>query len=49
VKQAVRSLDADAARALADEALTLSSASEVRALVERETAEPAAVSSESGP
>jgi multiphosphoryl transfer protein len=49
VKQAVRSLDADAARALADEALTLSSASEVRALVERETAEPAAVSSGSGP
>jgi phosphoenolpyruvate-protein phosphotransferase/dihydroxyacetone kinase phosphotransfer subunit len=49
VKQAVRSVDADAARALADEALTLSSASEVRALVERETAEPATVSSGSGP
>jgi multiphosphoryl transfer protein len=49
VKQAVRSVDADAARALAEEALRLSSASEVRALVERETAEPAAVSSGSGP
>ena len=42
VKQAVRSVDSGAARTLADEALGLSSAAEVRALVERK---PAAVSS----
>jgi multiphosphoryl transfer protein len=48
VKQAVRNIDAGAARALVDEALTLSAAAEVRALVGRETAEPAAVSSGSG-
>ena len=48
VKQAIRSVDADAARALADEALRLSSASEVRALVARDTAEPAGVSSRGG-
>jgi phosphocarrier protein FPr len=45
VKQAVRRVDTEAARALADEALMLSSATEVRALVERETAEPATASS----
>jgi phosphoenolpyruvate-protein phosphotransferase/dihydroxyacetone kinase phosphotransfer subunit len=48
VKQAVRRVDSEAARALADEALRFSSATEVRALVEGETAEPAAVSSGSG-
>jgi phosphoenolpyruvate-protein kinase (PTS system EI component) len=48
VKQAVRSVDAEAARSLADEALKLSSAGEVRALVERGTAESAAVSPKSG-
>jgi phosphocarrier protein FPr len=48
VKQAVRSVDAEAARALADEVLELSSAAEVRALVEGEPTEPAAVSSRSG-
>jgi phosphocarrier protein FPr len=48
VKQAVRRVDTEAARALADEALSLSSAAEVRALVERETAEPAPASSGSG-
>jgi phosphocarrier protein FPr len=42
VKQAVRSVDAEAARALVAEALKLSSAAEVRALVERGTAEPPA-------
>jgi len=36
VKQAVRSLDAEAARELADHALELSSAAEVRALIARE-------------
>jgi multiphosphoryl transfer protein len=45
VKQAVRGIDTRAARALADKALALSSASEVRAFLERETAEPAPVSS----
>jgi multiphosphoryl transfer protein len=47
VKRAVRGIDTGAARALADKALALSSASEVRALLERETAEPAPVSSRS--
>jgi phosphocarrier protein FPr len=41
VKQAVRSLDAATARALAGEALGLSSAAEVRALLVREASEPA--------
>jgi phosphocarrier protein FPr len=45
VKEAVRGVDADAARALADRALGLSSAAEVRALVERATAVPTVVSS----
>jgi multiphosphoryl transfer protein len=48
VKQAVRTVDAEAARALADEALKLSSATEVRDLVEGGTAETAAGSSEGG-
>jgi len=48
VKQAVRGVDTDAARTLADKALRLSSATEVRALVERASAEPAAVSTGSG-
>jgi multiphosphoryl transfer protein len=48
VKQRVRSVDAEAARSLADKAFKLSSAAEVRALVERETAEPTAVSPGSG-
>jgi multiphosphoryl transfer protein len=48
VKQAVRGVDSDAARALADRALGLSSAEEVRALVEDTTAAPTAVSSGSG-
>jgi len=48
VKQAVRGVDTDAARTLADKALRLSSATEVRALVERPSAEPAAVSTGSG-
>jgi multiphosphoryl transfer protein len=48
VKQAVRGVSAGAARALADEALRLSSATEVRALFESETAEPAVVSSRGG-
>ena len=47
VKQAVRSVDAGAARALANEALELSSAAEVRSLLEGETTEPAAISSRS--
>ena len=46
VKQAVRRIDTEAARALADEALGLSSAAEVRALSAR--AEPTAVSPGSG-
>jgi multiphosphoryl transfer protein len=44
VKQAVRSVDIETARALADQALKLSSAAEVRALVEREAVEATAVS-----
>ena len=48
VKQAVRGVDTDAARTLADKALRLSSATEVRALIERPSAEPAAVSTGSG-
>jgi phosphoenolpyruvate-protein phosphotransferase/dihydroxyacetone kinase phosphotransfer subunit len=48
VKQAVRSVDTASARALADEALMLSSAGEVRALVERGTAGTAAVPEGSG-
>ena len=48
VKQAVRSIDAETAGALAGEALTLSSAAEVRALVEHETADEAAASPRSG-
>jgi phosphoenolpyruvate-protein phosphotransferase/dihydroxyacetone kinase phosphotransfer subunit len=47
VKQAVRTVDVDAAHRLAAEALRLASATEVRALVEGQ-AEPAAVSSGSG-
>jgi phosphoenolpyruvate-protein kinase (PTS system EI component) len=46
VKQAVRNVDFRAARRLADEALRLASATEVRALVEGQAA-PAAVSSRS--
>jgi multiphosphoryl transfer protein len=45
VKQAVRNVDVDAARALAGSALRLSSAAQVRSLLEDETKEPAAVSS----
>ena len=48
VKQAVRNVDSEAARALAHEALRFSSATEVRALVEGETAEPPAVTSGTG-
>ena len=48
VKQAVRNVDAAAARALAGEALGLSSSAEVRALVERTAIEPTAVSPGSG-
>jgi phosphoenolpyruvate-protein phosphotransferase/dihydroxyacetone kinase phosphotransfer subunit len=48
VKQAVRGIDTAVARALADEALKLASAAEVRALVEGAAAEPAAVSSGGG-
>jgi phosphoenolpyruvate-protein phosphotransferase len=48
VKQAVRGVDTEAARTLADAALELSSAAEVRALVEGGPTEPAAVSSRSG-
>ena len=44
VKQAVRSVDIETARALADQALRLSSAAEVRALVERQAVEATAVS-----
>jgi multiphosphoryl transfer protein len=44
VKQAIRSVDAEVARTLADEALKLSSAAEVRALVERGAEQPATVS-----
>jgi multiphosphoryl transfer protein len=44
VKQAVRSVDIETARALADQALKLSSAAEVRALVEGEAVEATAVS-----
>jgi multiphosphoryl transfer protein len=47
VKQAVRSVDAEAARDLADQALDLSSAAEVRALFADEPAEDAAMSSRS--
>jgi phosphoenolpyruvate-protein phosphotransferase/dihydroxyacetone kinase phosphotransfer subunit len=47
VKQAVRSVDAEAAHELADEALELSSAAEVRALFSHERAEDAAISSRS--
>ena len=42
VKQAVRAVETTAARALAEEALSRSSAAEVRALVQGGTAEPAA-------
>jgi phosphoenolpyruvate-protein phosphotransferase len=45
VKQAVRDLDAEEARELAEQALELSSAAEVRALFARQTAKPTAVSS----
>jgi multiphosphoryl transfer protein len=48
VKQAVRSVDTEAARALAGEALGLSSAAEVRALVEAGPKEAVAVSSRGG-
>ncbi len=48
VKQAVRSVDLEAARGLAHEALGLSSAAEVRALVQGEAAQPTAVPSGSG-
>jgi phosphoenolpyruvate-protein phosphotransferase/dihydroxyacetone kinase phosphotransfer subunit len=48
VKQAVRGVDTDAARRLAEEALRLSSATEVRTLVERLSAEPATLSTWSG-
>jgi phosphoenolpyruvate-protein phosphotransferase/dihydroxyacetone kinase phosphotransfer subunit len=48
VKQAVRSVDSNAARRLADEALRLASAAEVRALVECAATEAAAISSGSG-
>jgi multiphosphoryl transfer protein len=44
VKQAVRSVDAVSARALADAALELSSAAEVRSLLESKAAEPGAMS-----
>jgi len=47
VKQAVRDLDAEEARELAEQALELSSAAEVRALFARQTAKPTAVSSRS--
>ena len=45
VKQAVRGVDAEEARELAEQALELSSAMEVRALFGRQTARPTAVSS----
>jgi phosphocarrier protein FPr len=48
VKQAVRDVDRDAARTLAHEALRLSSATEVRTLVEGQSVKPAAVSPGSG-
>ena len=48
VKQAVRSVDSDAARRLAEGALGLASAAEVRALFEGAAKEAAAVSSGSG-
>jgi phosphocarrier protein FPr len=48
VKQAVRSVDSDAARRLAERALGLASAAEVRALFEGAEKEAAAVSSGSG-
>src|SRR5919204_4762123 len=48
VKQAVRDLDTEAARALADDALGLASATEVRALVASRMAERTAVSPGSG-
>ncbi|MET0260564.1 MAG: phosphoenolpyruvate--protein phosphotransferase, partial [Gaiellaceae bacterium] len=48
VKQAVRSVDSNAARRLAEEALGLASAAEVRALVECAATEAAAISSGSG-
>jgi phosphoenolpyruvate-protein phosphotransferase len=48
VKQAVRSVDSAAARRLAGEAVRLSSAAEVRALVERRAEEPAPVATGSG-
>jgi phosphocarrier protein FPr len=44
VKEAVRGIDADVARELAEQALELSSAAEVRALVAHETTEQAAAS-----
>jgi len=47
VKQAVRDLDAEEARELAEQALELSSAVEVRELFARQTAKPTAVSSRS--
>src|ERR671936_191728 len=47
LKQAVRKVDAGVARDLAEQALGLSSASEVRALLEAETEEPAPVASRS--
>jgi phosphocarrier protein FPr len=47
VKQAVRGVDAEEARELADRALELSSAAEVRALFAQVAAEPAAISSRS--
>jgi len=46
VKQAVRDLDAEEARELAEQALELSSATEVRALFARQTAKSTAVSSQ---
>jgi phosphoenolpyruvate-protein kinase (PTS system EI component) len=48
VKQAVRGLNTDAAHTLAHEALRLSSATEVRTLVEGQSVKPAAVSTGSG-
>jgi phosphoenolpyruvate-protein kinase (PTS system EI component) len=45
VKQAVRGVDAEEARELAEQALELSSATEVRTLFARQTAKPTAVSS----
>jgi phosphocarrier protein FPr len=48
VKQAVRGVDSNAARRLAEEALGLASAAEVRALVECAATEAAAISSGSG-